>query len=86
MPNYIVRSEIDTLPFADHYGEIEKGDEFGNKYNSRIRDLANDAFTRSAIQFRTDMSERLMRKRNSEMWQQRQAPISTYGQRGSQCR
>jgi hypothetical protein len=81
MPNYIVRSNIDTQPFADQYGEIPCDDEFGNKYNSRIRELANDAFTRSAIQFRTDMSERLMRKRNAEMWQLRQAPISTSGQR-----
>ncbi len=86
MPNYIVRSDIDTQPFADQYGEIPCGDEFGNKYNERIRGLANDAFTRSAIQFRTDMSERLMRKVNANAWQQRQAPISTYGQRGSQCR
>jgi hypothetical protein len=81
MPNYIVRSNIDHLPFADQYGEIPCGDEFGNKYNSRIRELANDAFTRSALEFRTSMSESLMRKRNSEMWQTRQAPISTSGQR-----
>ena len=90
MPNYIVRSKIDNQPFADQYGPIPGGDEFGNKFNSDIRGLANNAFLDNALQFRTEMQERLMRKVNTNSWQQRQAPINTGGQRmlggGSSCR
>jgi hypothetical protein len=80
MPNYIVRSDIDHQPFADHYGPLPPGDAHGNKNNSNIRALANASFTSAAIQFRTDLQERLMRKINSDAWQQRQAPIRTAGQ------
>jgi hypothetical protein len=69
VPSYIVRSNIDHLPFANHIGyenTFIPGDE--------LRLLANDAFTHSTIQFRTEMQESLMRKRNSEMWQIRAAP------------
>ena len=74
MPNYIVRSNIDFAPFADSYGPIPGGDEFGNKNNPDIRALANDAFLQAAITQRTSLQESLMRKRNSEMWQLRKAP------------
>jgi len=79
MPNYVVRSNIDNQPFADQYGPVQ--DAYGNPLNSDIRALANDAFTRSAIDFRTDLQERLMRKQNANAWQQKVAPINTYGQR-----
>ena len=81
MPNYITRSDIDNQPFADHYGPLPPGDANGNKNNSNIRALANNAFVSGAIEFRTDLQERLMRKINSNAWQQRKAPISTGGQR-----
>lgn len=81
MPNYIVRSHIDNQPYADSYGPIPAGDEFGNKNNADIRKLANQSFVDSAITFRTEMMQRLMRKRNTEQWQQRKAPINTMGQR-----
>ena len=81
MPNYVVRSDIDHQPFADQYGPIPAGDSQGNKYNSIVKALANDAWLTDSIQFRTEMQERLMRKRNNEMWQLRKAPINTSGQR-----
>ena len=81
MPNYITRNNIDNQPFADHYGPIPEGDEHGNKNNANIRALANDAFLNASIQQRTELSERLMRKRNNEMWQLRNAPIRTSGVR-----
>lgn len=80
MPNYITRSNIDHQPYADQYGPIQAGREYGNEFNSKIRALANDSFTRATIQQRTDLQERLMRKVNAEGWQQRQAPIRTGGQ------
>ncbi len=81
MPNYITRNEIDTQPFADAYGPMKEGEEFGNKYNSEIRALAGNAFVDSTIQFRTELQERLMRKSNARQWQLRKAPITTGGQR-----
>lgn len=81
MPNYITRNDIDHQPFADHYGPLPPGDANGNKNNSNIRALANDAFVSGAIEFRTDLQERLMRKINADAWQQRKAPIRTGGQR-----
>jgi hypothetical protein len=71
MPNFVARSNVDVFPWASTYGpDVEKdGDEY--------RQLANNAFTDSTILFRTELQERLMRKRNAEMWQRRAFPIST---------
>ena len=76
MPNYIVRSKIDTQPFADSYGSVKDGEEKGNKYTSDIKTLVNYAFCQDAIDHRRDISELLMRKRNNELRQLRNAPIS----------
>ena len=81
MPNYISRSHIDAQPFADRYGPIPKGFEKGNPYTNNIHELADDAFLQGAIQHRTELSERLMRKVNSEQWQRRMAPISRNSRR-----
>lgn len=80
MPNYITRSKVDMFPWANTYGPdkmMSASD--GNEY----RQLANNAFTDSALAFRTELQERLMRKRNAELWQRRVAPISTMGRLGS---
>lgn len=78
-PNYITRSKIDHLPYADSYGPMKPGQEFGNPATSDIRGLANDSFLRNSLQFRNEMMERLMRKRNAELWQTRQYPKTTAG-------
>ena len=79
MPNYIVRSNIDFMKAADTYGPMRT--EYGDEYNSKIRNLANDQFLESALTFRTSLQQSLMRKINSEKWQQRKMPINTNGQR-----
>ncbi len=73
MPNYIVRSNIDFMKEADSYGPIN--DANGNVNNNHIRNLANNEFHRSALEFRTGLQERLMRKVNANKWQQKVAPI-----------
>ena len=73
MPNYIVRSNIDFMKESDSYGPMN--DANGNVNNYNIRDLANNQFHKSALQFRTDLQERLMRKMNVNKWQQKVAPI-----------
>jgi hypothetical protein len=76
MPNYVVRSKIDHLPYADQYGPMEPGSEFGNVLNPNIRALAQDSWLRDSISFREDLSQRLMRKVNAEGWQKRMYPNS----------
>ncbi len=73
-PNYITRSKIDTLPFADTYGP-DKPNPYAD--SADFREMVNQHFHDSQIAFRTDLQTRLMRKRNSELAQLRAAPIST---------
>lgn len=72
MPNYLVRSKIDTYNFADTYGSMENR---GLSLNE-IRSKAQDAFYQDTTSHRDDITSKLMRKTNAEMWQRRQAPIS----------
>lgn len=74
MPNYITRSNVDTFPWANTYGPDKI---MNSDTNNEYRQLANNAFHDSSIQFRTELQERLMRKRNAELWQRRVAPITT---------
>lgn len=75
MPNYITRSKIDFMKGADTYGPMLG--EHGNPNHLEIRNLANNQFLESSMEFRTGMQERLMRKRNAEGWQQRVMPLNT---------
>ena len=72
-PNYIARSDVDFLNNADTYGPIKENDEEIN-ITENIRKNAEYAYLDNTIDFRTDMMTRLMRKRNAELWQTRQAP------------
>ena len=78
MPNYITRNKIDNLPWAPTYGP----DVPPMQWYDQHRQMANNAYHDSALAFRTEMQERLMRKRNAEMWQRRVAPIYTTQQTG----
>jgi hypothetical protein len=71
MPNYIVRSKIDTHDFADKYGPVRQPQSLND-----IRSKVEGAFLEDSMQHRNDLMTKLMRKRNAEMWQLRQAPIN----------
>ena len=75
MPNYVTRNKLDFLPYADSYGPIQKGEEFGNIHNPNIRTLAQDSWMRNSLEFRNDLTERQMRKNNAIAWQRRVAPF-----------
>ena len=77
MPNYISRSNIDFARYADSYGPLTNENKHGNPNHNEIRALAQDTFLRNTLQHRTELQERLMRKRNSELWQLRHAPSHT---------
>ncbi len=72
-PNYITRSNVDFLKSADTYGPIKEDDDEIN-VTENIRKNAEYAYLDNTIDFRNDMMVRLMRKRNAELWQARQAP------------
>ena len=78
MPNYITRNHIDVTPFGDSYGPM---DNEGNKHTSNIHQLADKHYNDSMMQFRDEMQSRLMRKVNSEQWQQKMYPIHKHSQR-----
>ena len=86
MPNYVVRSNIDHLNYADTYGPLHDNNMYGNPNTNSIRTLAQDSFLRASLDHRDDLMERLMRKRNAEMWQVRKYPKSTAGRgNGKSC-
>lgn len=78
-PNYISRNKVDVFPWAPQYGSDVPLDYSRRSYV----DMANTAYMDATIQFRTEMQERLMRKRNAEMWQRRVAPIFTGNNSGA---
>lgn len=82
MPNYITRSNVDFIKNADTYGPLKSGVEYGQPF-SDVRQMAEDQYLNSALEFRSGMMESLMRKRNSEMHQLRLAPISRNNQKQS---
>lgn len=75
MPNYLVRSKIDSCVtvFGDQYGPMRAD----QKTLNQIRPLAEQAYLNNNLNFRNDLMESLMRKRNSELWQTRSAPMYT---------
>jgi hypothetical protein len=79
MPNYITRSNIDFARYADKYGPLENNNKTGNQFNSNIRALAQNTFLECSLQQRTELQQRLMRKRNNELWQLRKFPMTTSG-------
>jgi len=77
-PNYITRTNIDHLLKADSYGIMEETSNIMSK-NCNSRKIAEDGMVDDTLSFRTDMMTRLMRKKNSELWQQRLAPLQKGG-------
>lgn len=73
-PNYITRTNIDHLLKADSYGIVQDTSNIMSR-NCDSRKIAEEGIVNDAMDFRTDLMTRLMRKRNAELWQQRMAPI-----------
>jgi hypothetical protein len=80
-PNYIVRSNVDHMPLAEKYGTMLNDREISNN-NSQIRNHAQQNILDDTLAHRSDIQASLMRKRNSEMWQTRIAPIRRDSRRG----
>ena len=74
-PNYVTRNNIDHLRNAPTYGSVPHDME-SYDMNENIRSTVESSFRNDTLDHRTDMMEILMRKRNSELWQNRLAPKS----------
>ena len=75
-PNYVTRNNIDFTDYGTTYGP-QNHREFMDQRNVRAK--AQDTYLDNQLTFRTEMQERLMRKRNAEAWQQKVAPIIKSG-------
>ena len=71
--NYITRNNIDFADYATSAGPMTEK-EFCTQ---NVRAKAAGTFTNDALNHRTDMQERLMRKINANAWQQKAMPIRT---------
>jgi len=78
MPNYISRNHLDVFDFGDSTGSMENE---GNKYTSNIRNLANNHYMESQLQFRNEITSRLMKKNSQREWQLKNFPINSHSQR-----
>lgn len=76
-PNYITRNKIDIYSFGESTGRLKDPQFFKGNNNH----LAVEEFHNSALLHRADLMQSLMSKRNREMQQLKEFPISTNGQR-----
>ena len=70
MPNHVIRSKVDHLPYADNYGPM-----VNRKNTANIRPLVQEDWFKSSEYFRNDITERRMRKINATAWEKRQNPL-----------
>lgn len=77
-PNYITRNNIDFTQFGPQIGPATH---LNHGYtNMQVREMANNTYTDSVIQQRTELQQRLMHKNSNREWQLRQMPISRQNQ------
>jgi hypothetical protein len=77
--NYITRNKIDIYSFGESTGRLRNP----QLYYGNNNQLAVEEFHNSTLLHRADLMQSLMNKRNREMWQLKEYPISTNGQRMS---
>ena len=78
--NLFTRNNIDHLPFAQQTGLMK------DDINLSVQSAADNAYIDQNSQFRENLQQSLMSKRNQEMWQLRKYPISRAGNRTSNLR
>lgn len=78
--NFFVRSNVDHLPFAQQTGLMR------DSINTDIYQAADSSYIDQNTQFRTDLQQSLMSKRNQELWQLRKYPMSRAGNKTKNLR
>jgi len=73
-PNFGTRSKVDFIDFVDPMGRIKP--EYSREVGlNDVKENVQSQYDADSIYFREDLMERLMRKRNQELWQLRAAPL-----------
>lgn len=73
-PNFGTRSKVDFIDFVDPMGRIKP--EYSRQVGlNDVKENVQSQYDADSIYFREDLMERLMRKRNQELWQLRAAPL-----------
>lgn len=70
--NFVSNNKLDWTNFG-----IKNNHMNSNYTNNEIRNLAQQAFTDDTINFRTELQSKLLRKKHTDAWQQKIAPIHT---------
>lgn len=73
MPNYITKNKLDSFNFADTYGPMQ---DLGKSLDE-VRIIAENKFAYDTEQFRTGLTETMMRKNNEIALQRKLAPKRT---------
>jgi hypothetical protein len=73
-PNFGTRSKVDFIDFIDPMGRVKP--EYSRDVGlNDVKSTVQNQYDADSIYFREDLMERLMRKRNQELWQLRAAPL-----------
>lgn len=75
-PNYVTRSKIDHLPETGKYGPMDSNAEIQTD-NFNINQYAMKSYLDNSLSHRNELQERLLRKRNNELWESRKYPKHT---------
>ena len=78
--NFFTRNNIDHLPFSQQTGLMK------DYVNTDVYCAADGAYLDQNSQFRENIQQSLLSKRNQEMWQLRKYPISRSGHRNKNLR
>lgn len=73
-PNFGVRSKVDYIDYIDPMGKVLP--EYDRNVGLEdVKETVHDQYNADALYFREDLQEKLMRKRNRELWQLRAMPL-----------
>jgi len=72
-PNFGIRTKVDHIDFTDPMGKVIP--EYSRNVGvNDVKQSVHDQYNSDALYFREGLQERLMRKRNQELWQLRAMP------------
>ncbi|MDD4931402.1 MAG: hypothetical protein PHG66_04655 [Candidatus Colwellbacteria bacterium] len=73
-PNFGIRSKVDHIDYVDPMGKVLP--EYARSVGvNDIKQSVHDQYNSDALYFREGLQERLMKKRNQELWQLRAMPM-----------
>jgi len=74
-PNFGIRTKVDHIDYVDPMGKVIP--EYARNVGvNDIKQSVHDQYNSDALYFREGLQERLMKKRNQELWQLRAMPMS----------